>query len=120
MNIKTSKSVFHLQTFVSKVADDGLPTQMSIHCGGYFSARKLKCRANLHVAIEVLADEDAFLFLLDELEWTRTVVTPMDSSEVVFDHLCPNCSKRLLHPMLLAEARRMRQQKMENRRTGKT
>lgn len=71
---------------------------MTIHCGGYFSSRRIRCQLSLDVAWEILADQNLLSRMLTDGGWVLSVTTAPGQGEttpVVVAPLCPSCTKKI-------------------------
>jgi hypothetical protein len=76
--------------------------RLVLHCGGYSSHRKLKCRKSVEVTLPI--ERDPLTRFLAEGGWIVSVVSPPGSSELTMDILCPGCAREIYSPAFVAQA----------------
>ena len=95
--------------------EDGPDVQrwVVLHCGGFFSHLKIKCRESVQVTLYALSNPDILVRVLDTKGWFSTVVSPPGAGEIVFDNLCPKCAKKIFPREVLETATRLRKERMK-------
>jgi hypothetical protein len=78
---------------------------MLLHCGGYFSQKKIRCRTSIQVSLP--AAPEPLLAAMREAGWYVSIVSAEGAGHVVFDVLCNSCARTIYGDEVLAVARKM-------------
>lgn len=82
------------------------PTYLLLHCGGFFSEKKIRCRATLEVPLPI---EEIAELLLDA-GWVASAALPVGAPKNVMSPLCGSCARIIHGDALVAAARQTRRQ----------
>lgn len=71
-------------------------THLTVHCGGFFSRRMIRCQASLDFIWEVVGSRDRLWRALLEKGWVLSQTSdPNDWRAVVAAPLCPGCTRKI-------------------------